>query len=445
MTSPRSAGSPNRRRVLLGVLVAAVVAVLAVVAVVVVRGDGDPAGGPTAGGTGTVTPTAPSTSTPPASTEVRYVAPTASGSGDGSSWDDAGTFEDLPDLVAGMSGGGQVWLRADAGPYVLTDDVRISSGGVEGNPVVVRGVDAQGQPAPAVLQGDRTSPYDPDGNTGGDVFSLRAGASHLVFSQLAFENVGNAFLAAGDVTDLQITDTTGTNIRRFFENAKSDSEPSADVSGLVIRKVTVTGFSKRVVRLRYGSNNVLLEDVVGDSQAQDGDDFAIGVHLEDEVNGVVLRRVTMNNTRDTLRDYWNGDGFATERGVYDITFEDTAANGNTDAGYDLKSTRTTLVNATASDNKRNFRFWADDTTVSGCVGTDPQKRGGNSSQAQLWLGEGAAAELQDCTFTDSDPETTVFVLEPDATLTMTGGTIEYAGELEALQGGAEVDLQDVNR
>lgn len=435
-----STGSTKARVV--GLLVVAALLVAGGITFLALRSSDD--GG---AGTGARPSSAPTSgSAPPTSAgpvEVRYVAPTASGAGDGSSWDDAGEFSDVPSLVGELPAGGEIWLRADTGPFQVADRLQISAGGTGGAPVVVRGVDGNGAPAPAVLQGTRTTPYDPEGETGNDVFTLRGGADHLEFRDLAFENVDNAFLAAGDVTDLVIADTSATNVRRFFENYKSDDEPSANVSDLVIRDVAVSGFSKRVVRLRYGSNGILLEDVVGDSQQQDGDDFAIGVHLEDEVHDVLLRRVTMSNTRDSLHEYWNGDGFATERDVHDVTFEDTTASGNTDAGYDLKSTATTLFNAVASDNKRNFRFWADDTVAEDCVGEDPLKRGGSSSQAQVWLGEDAEVRLEGCSFSDDDPETVVFVLEPGAQLTMDGGDVAHAGELQDLQEGADVDLRDV--
>lgn len=274
------------------------------------------------------------------------------------------------------------------------------------------------------------------------MFSLRAGADHLVFRDLAFQDVGNAFIAAGDVSDVTVRDSEATNVRRFFENAVADDEDSADVRGLVVRDVAVTGFSKRFLRLRYASSDVLLEDVEADSQQQDGDDFAIGVHLEGDVSDVVLRRVRMDNTKDTLGDYWNGDGFATERDVSDVQFVDTVANGHTDAGYDIKSTDTTLIGASAGGNKRNFRFWADDTLAEDCRGTDPVKRGGSGSQAQVWLGEDAAARLVDCTLEDSSEDSVVFDLEPGARLTVVGGSIEHAGEMQKVQGGATVTLPD---
>ena len=378
-----------------------------------------------------------------ASGPVRWVAPQAAGAGDGTSRADAADLAALPRLVAGLGGGGRVQLLADRGPYRVTERLELGAGGGPGAPVVVQGVGGDGRPAPAVLRGDRTTPYRADGEAGTDVFTLGAGASHLVFRDLALEDVGNAFRATGDVSDLVVEDTTATNVRRFFEDAASDDEADADVSDLTLRRVRVEGFSKRVVRLRGASHQVLLEDVVGDSQQQDGDDFAIGIHLEDEVHDVVLRRVSMANTRDTLHTYWNGDGFATERGVHDVRFEHTTSSGNTDAGYDLKSSRTVLLDALARDNKRNFRLWADDVVARRCEGIAPHKRGGDSSPAQVWLGEDADARLEGCTFRGDDPGTAVFVAEPGATATVVGGTIVHAGDLERTQEGASVDLEGV--
>src|SRR3546814_6784759 len=44
----------------------------------------------------------------------------------------------------------------------------------------------------------------------------------------------------------------------------------------------------------------------------------------------------MRNALDTVNDYRNGDGFATERGTYDITLRNVIATGNSDGGLDLK-------------------------------------------------------------------------------------------------------------
>src|SRR3546814_4060921 len=80
----------------------------------------------------------------------------------------------------------------------------------------------------------------------------------------------------------------------------------------------------------------------------------------------------------------NGDGFASERGVYDVRFIDTVARGNTDGGYDLKSSGTVVVRALSEENGRNYRLWGEATLIDS-VGLNPVLRGGISEQNQLWL------------------------------------------------------------
>jgi hypothetical protein len=138
----------------------------------------------------------------------------------------------------------------------------------------------------------------------------------------------------------------------------------------------------------------------------------------------------------------NGDGFATERGVYDVRLENTLATGNTDAGYDLKSSRTTLVNARAEDNKRNFRFWGPDTTVQGCTGLAPRTRGGSGSQAQVWAGANAGVTMTGCTLQDASAATIVFDLDTGARVTSTGTTLSHSSQalLKRLASGAALQL-----
>ncbi|MDP9407725.1 MAG: hypothetical protein M3P95_07650, partial [Actinomycetota bacterium] len=374
---------------------------------------------------------------------TRFVAPGGSGSGDGRSWADAADLGDLPRLVTELEAGGTVLVLGDAGPYQVEKRINLRSGGAEGRPVVIQGVDSDGGPgARPVLQGSRTSPYDPDGETGREVFRLLGGASDLVFTNLEFRDQGIAFNAAGDVRDVTISDVSAVNVRRFFENYRADDEDSADVTGLTVRDVTIEGFSKGAVRLQNDSSDILLEDVVGDSQRQDKDDFAMGVHLDDTAHDITLRRVTMRNAHDSLHEYWNGDGFASERGNYDIRFEDTLATGNTDGGYDLKSSRTTLVRARAEDNKRNFRLWGTDVTATDCVGLDPNRRGGSSSQTQVWVGKDAEITLTGCTLTDDSPDTIVFDLAEDASLTVEDSRVEHSSEarLERTESGADLTV-----
>lgn len=384
---------------------------------------------------------APDSATTTATPPVLRISPGGRGTRSGSSWANAGDLKDLPSFISRRPNGGEIWVRGDAGAYRNTGAIAIRSGGTATAPVVVRGVDVDGgATARPLLLGSRTAPYDVDGARGSENIKLYTGAKHLVFRHLAFQNQGTAFTAAGNAANVTVTDVRATNVRRFFENYRSSSEATANLSDIKLTKITVNGFSKTLVRLQYDTRRVLVEDVQGDSQSQDGDNFAMGVHLTGTAHDITLRRVTMRNTRSTLNSYWNGDGFASERGVYGVRFEDTLATGATDGGYDLKSRTTTLVRARASGNKRNFRFWSKDMVVNGCTGLNPVKRGGSGAQAQVWLSAGAQVKLTDCTLRDSSTRTTVFELENDSRLTVVRGSVARDPEstLRRLASGAAI-------
>jgi hypothetical protein len=375
-------------------------------------------------------------------TETLYITPDGAGSRDGSSWASAATLSSLPALIGRAGPGGRVLIRADLGTYKTANPIALRSGGSPGRPVTVAGVDSSGRPMKARIVGTRTEPYSPHGQPGSAVFRLGGGANYLRFEYLSFRNQGNGcFYVGGDIRDLAIENVDASNVRRFLENYAAGTAGSASIDGLAIRNVEVNGFSKGAIRLRYDTHDVVLEDVVGDSERQDGDNFAEGVALEGTVHDVVLRRVTMRNSQDTLHQYWNGDGFTTEANTYRIRFEDTVASGNTDAGYDLKSNDAVLVRAVSEDNKHNFKMWGRDIAITACIGRRPHRRGGTGVQDQMEILKGADVTLVGCQFSDSDPATTIFHVETGARLSVTDTSVSKHSEAKmslVAEGGALV-------
>jgi hypothetical protein len=346
-----------------------------------------------------------------------YITPTGAGNRDGSSWESAASLMSLPVLIGRAGPGGKVLIRADLGTYNITRQIEMRVGGEPDRPVTIMGVDSSDRPMKATIVGTRADPYRPDGPPGSAVFRLGRGANHLRFEHLSFRNQGNGcFYVSGDIRDLAIQHVDAANVRRFFENYAAGAPGSATIDGLIIRDVEVKGFSKGAIRLQYDTHNVVLEDILGDSEWQDRDNFAEGVALEGTVHDVLVRRVTMRNSRDTLHAYWNGDGFTAEQNTYRIRFEDTMGSGNTDAGYDLKSNDTVLLRASAEDNKHNFKIWGNNVTIHSCIGRGPHRRGGTGVQDQVEILKGANVTITGCEFVDSDPMTTVFHVETGARL-----------------------------
>jgi hypothetical protein len=373
-----------------------------------------------------------------------YITPEGAGSRDGSSWANAGTLANLPVLIGRAGPDGKVLIRADLGSYRTANPIALRVGGAPGHPVTVSGADRSGRPMRAQLVGTRVDPYRPDGPPGSDVFRLGTGANHLRFENLSFRNQGNGcFDLAGDIRDLTIANVDASNVRRFIENQAAGRAASATVIGLIVRNVQVHGFSKGAIRLRYDSHDVLLEDVQGDSERQDRDDFAEGVALQDTVHDVVFRRVTMRNSQDSLHEYWNGDGFATEWDTYNLRFEDTVGAGNTDAGYDLKSSGVVLVNARAEDNKHNFKMWGRNVSIENCIGRGPHRRGGTGVQDQMEILANADVVMTGCQLSDSDPATTVFHVRKGARLTVSTTTVskDPAANMSSVEAGGTLILE----
>jgi serralysin len=352
-----------------------------------------------------------------------YVSPTGSGLRDGSSIENAGTLSSLNQFIQAAGPGGEVLLLADQGAYQQNTQVSIGKGGTEGAPVTIRGIDGSGNPMAAEIVGSRSPSWTYGMSEGNELFRLLSGADNLVFEDLTARNFGNGVFRAGaDISNLTIRDVDASNVSRFIENYVSGGAMSATINGLTVQDVNVADYSRSVIRLQYDTHNVSIDNVVGDSRRTFGGLYVTGIALAGTAHDVVISDTTMKNNfgQGTAGDYWNGDGFSTERGNYSIRFENTVASGNSDAGYDLKSSTTTLVNTVADGNNRNYRFWSSSITMEGGSSLDPTRYGGSSDTAHIWLGQDAEAIIENLTFSDALLPNTLF------DMTKGGATVHLA-------------------
>ena len=344
-----------------------------------------------------------------------YISPAGSGDKSGSDINNAASIGSLNNMIGRAGPGGEVLLLADQGDYNVTGILGITRGGAEGQPVVVRGIDSAGNAMAAHFTGSRPADWQAGDASGNELFKLGAGADNLIFRDLQIDNVGTAFRVTADLANLHIEDVDANNVRRFFENYSSAPSGTATITGLTIRDVDVQGFSRVAIRLQYDTNNVVIDNVTADMAGQTGDDLPAGVHLDGTVHNVTLNRVVVENIQSTAGAYFNGDGFASERGVRDIRFIDTVARGNSDGGYDLKSSGTLIVRALSEENGRNYRLW-DEATLIDAVGLNPVLRGGISEQNQLWLDDDADVTVIGGRFDDAGSRTKVISSQGRLTL-----------------------------
>ena len=364
-----------------------------------------------------LTPLAPVPAAAQSGGATYFVAPVSLGDGSGRDAANAADLSRLNRIIRAATPGDEVILLADRGVYNPSRQMGLSNGGTAAAPITVRGGLADGTRAVATFVSNRENPWVPGGKDGKEMFRLKAGADHLALQDLHFADVGIAVRVTADIRGLNISHVTASNVRRFLHTQVSGGETTASLIDSTVTDVVVDGFSKSVIRLQYDSHDILIERVEADSQRQDGDNFAMGVHISGTSHDITLRHVGMHNSHDTANAYYNGDGFAAERGTYDLTFEWTSATGSSDAGYDLKSTGTVLIGATAAGNKRNFRLWAE-ATVIGCSSGTPVFPGGTGSTAHIWVDDEASVSIHGCRFT-GDLDTTVLDAPETATVVLT--------------------------
>ncbi|WP_210345872.1 calcium-binding protein [Microvirga soli] len=361
---------------------------------------------------------------------------------DGSSWAKAGTISNLSSFIAKAGANGEVLLRADQGAYKVTGQTTIRVGGEMGAPVTIRGVDATGKSMNAQFVGTRATDWSTGKPEGTEVFRLLAGADHLKFQNMAFENIGNgAFRIGADIKNLTLEHMQANNVRRFLEDTISSGYATASVDGLKVKNVNINKFSQNAIKLRYDSRNILIEDVTGNGDADTPEKYVQGIMLDDTAHNVIFRNVVMqgSNARGSSTEYWNGDGFTTEAGNYNIRFENTVASGNTDAGYDLKSSNTVLFNTIAEGNNRNYRFWSTSITMESGQSRDPHYFGGSASINHIWLADGAHAKISGGSILDRNVSVTVFDLwKTGALVEVNGMTINTSGKLSGLGSNSQV-------
>jgi serralysin len=337
--------------------------------------------------------------------KVFFISPTGSGSRSGSSAANAGTIYDLPKIIAAAGPGDEVRLLADQGAYKVTKQITIAAGGGAGKPITIRGASSDGEAMAATIVGTRATGWKPGLNEGVELFRLVDGADHLKFADLATKNIGNGVFRIGaDLEDLTVKRVAATNVARFIENYASGDESTASVNGLTIEDVTIAGYSRNAIKLKYNSRNITLHNVTGDSQKQNGGLIIAGVALGGTVHNVVMDHVTMRNNHGhgAATEYWNGDGFVAEGDTYNLTFRDTVATGNTDAGYDIKGNNITMIRASASGNTKNFRLWgAESVTMTDSVSTSPQSFGGIGKPSHFHAASGANVTLDNFRYSDS--------------------------------------------
>jgi len=246
---------------------------------------------------------------------------------------------------------------------------------------------------------------------------LRA-QSGLTIKNSRFLNLGNGAIRVNVATDgLIVEQVEGRDLYRFLENTASDRSKPASLTNFRLRQITGEDIHRAMTRIRYGSRDGVIEDVIARASAET-ERYCTGFVLDDEAQSIIYRRCEAHGFAERDRssgDYWNGDGFSDERGNKAIEYLSCTATGSTDGGFDLKSSDVLLSDCTAKDNKRNFRLWGSGKAEN-CRSEDPRSRGGSGRSAHFSFHGGSAKFVIDrpVVRASADNDSPVFLFDNDA-------------------------------
>jgi len=222
-----------------------------------------------------------------------------------------------------------------------------------------------------------------------------AATSHWEIRDLEFFNHGFVFdmpltgetfaLRQNIVFDHLVMDTIEDGIR--IRNAEN----------ITVRNCTIIRHTKKAFRIGFYSRFITFEDC--DTDATGGNDsfptrsIPVGFGSDSPSGRPIIHDLrfidcTARNNRffpQPAGEYWNGDGYSTERGVYNVTYSRCLSVDNHDGGWDDKAWNVLYENCIALRNKRGFRSW-DEVVLINCLSAMNAKWGGNSNAVGMWAG-----------------------------------------------------------
>lgn len=241
---------------------------------------------------------------------------------------------------------------------------------------------------------------------------------------------------------LLIEDVSADKVRHFLDIYDQKTKPT--VSNLTVRRIRA-GFTKRGIRLRYGSNGIVIRDFqlthLGPNHARG--DIPVGIGMVDQVHNVVIERGLIENVLTELRDqkkYWNADGISMERGVRDVVVRDVVIRNCSDGGIDSKATNVLIDRVRVEGCTRSLRLW-EDATIGTFESVNPFKHGGTGGAAHIGLYNGVSDVSIKKLVIRSDKQTPIFLMEGNAPATVVVDSYDIKTPRGTpLVGGTHADL-----
>jgi hypothetical protein len=167
-----------------------------------------------------------------------------------------------------------------------------------------------------------------------------------------------------------------------------ESDKTVKIRNLAINGVTASMLQRDGIRIRGDAAGINIRNfrLAMRATPQSGRNLPIGIAVQ-EGQDISIADGSISGFRMIAvpGEYTNGDGIAAERPVTGLSIARVRAFDNSDGGFDLKSSATTLDQLVAERNGRNYRFWR--TVQAGrLTSVDPRN-------AHIWLARGAQVRI----------------------------------------------------
>lgn len=166
-----------------------------------------------------------------------------------------------------------------------------------------------------------------------------------------------------------------------------ECDSKASITDAVIERIDAQ-CTRGCIRVRGDSARVQIRDIQAQgSVIREQKRLPGGIVIAGNASDVTIERAVMRGFQTDWGDsrYWNGDGFASERGNRRIVIRDCAAIDNSDGGFDMKAKNSRFEGVNlAQGNARNFRFW-ESWDAATLVSLEPVLRGGRGGRAHIGI------------------------------------------------------------
>ena len=316
-------------------------------------------------------------------------------------------------------------LTIAAGEYSNISGLELKAGGTKEKPIVIRGVSKDGK-RPVI-----TGTWKREKPAAGPVFlSLKPGVGYVTIENLELRNFKSALVANGPNHGVKVTKVDLSYCRDGYvlDGGMVEGLPESGSSGFEMTDCKILFHTKKGVRTSNGFHHAKFVRCIADGGGKDyaniepRDIFSVGFQVlgsyrakggpKPDHHIEFIDCEANNNYYDpTPKRYWNADGFCTEAASHDVSFIRCKASGNTDGGWDIKTTRPKFIECIGSGNKRNFRVWTKKGEVSlfeKCTSRDSWNVGDSRHNVGFWALGGGEVDYIGCVSTGDE---TPFAIE----------------------------------